>query len=39
MTGIYNVRNYVRFGVLDREQTTFANLLKRAGYATRIAGK
>jgi arylsulfatase A len=39
MTGIYNVRNYVRFGVLDPEQTTFANLLKRDGYATCVVGK
>ncbi len=39
MTGIYNVRNYVEFGTLDREQTTFANLLKKKGYATCIAGK
>ena len=39
MTGIYNVRNYVKFGVLDRNQTTFAHLLKNAGYATCIAGK
>ena len=39
MTGIYNVRNYVNFGTLDRKQTTFAHLLKNAGYATCIAGK
>ncbi len=39
MTGIYNVRNYVKFGVLDRSQTTFAHLFKKAGYATCIAGK
>ena len=39
MTGIYNVRNYVKFGVLDRNQTTFAHLLKNAGYATCVAGK
>ena len=39
MTGQYNVRNYVKFGWLDREQTTFANQLKAAGYATAIAGK
>jgi arylsulfatase A len=39
MTGIYNVRNYVGFARLDRKQTTFANLLKKAGYATCIAGK
>ncbi len=39
MTGIYNVRNYTRFGQLDRKQTTFAHLLKKAGYATCVAGK
>ncbi len=39
MTGIYNVRNYVRFGALDRGQTTFAHLFKKAGYATGIVGK
>jgi arylsulfatase A len=39
MTGIYNVRNYVKFGLLDRQQTTFAHLLKQQGYATCIAGK
>ena len=39
MTGQYNVRNYVKFGVLDRGQTTFAHQLKAAGYATGIAGK
>lgn len=39
MTGIYNVRNYVRFGLLDRDQTTFAHLLKANGYSTCIAGK
>jgi len=39
MTGEYNVRNYVKFGKLDRGQTTFAHQLKKAGYATCIAGK
>ncbi|MEC9094352.1 MAG: sulfatase-like hydrolase/transferase [Planctomycetota bacterium] len=39
MTGQYNVRNYVKFGILDRGQTTFAHQLKAAGYATCIAGK
>ena len=39
MTGQYNVRNYVKFGWLDSEQTTFAHQLKAAGYATAIAGK
>jgi len=39
MTGLYNVRNYTRFGELDRAQTTFAHRLKQAGYATGIFGK
>ena len=39
MTGQYNVRNYVEFGVLDRGQTTFAHQLKTVGYKTCIAGK
>ncbi len=39
MTGIYNVRNYVRFGLLDKKQTTFAQLYRQAGYTTGIAGK
>ncbi len=37
MTGQYNVRNYVKFGMLDRGQTTFAHQLKATGYATCIA--
>jgi arylsulfatase A len=39
MTGMYNVRNYTRFGRLQRNQTTFAHPLKRAGYATCVVGK
>jgi len=39
MTGLSNVRNYTRFGNLDREQKTFAHYFKDAGYATAIAGK
>ncbi|MBD3383840.1 sulfatase-like hydrolase/transferase [candidate division KSB1 bacterium] len=39
LTGIYNVRNYTDFGVLDKNETTFANLFKNAGYATCIVGK
>jgi len=39
MTGIYNVRNYVRFALLDPAQTTFAHVLKDTGYATCVAGK
>ena len=39
MTGLYNVRNYIDFGMLDRHATTFAHLLKPAGYVTGICGK
>ena len=39
MTGIYNVRNYVRFGLLEESQTTFAHLFQKAGYATCVVGK
>src|SRR3954451_2065621 len=39
MTGQSNVRNYVRFGYLPPDQTTFANRLRDAGYRTAIAGK
>lgn len=39
MTGKYNNRNYVVFGVMDNTQKTFAHYLKDAGYATGIAGK
>jgi len=39
MTGQYNVRNYEKFGLLPRNQVTFAHQLKAAGYATAIAGK
>lgn len=39
MTGMFNVRNYVRFGLLDRKQKTFAHTFKAAGYITCIAGK
>ena len=36
MTGRSNVRNYLNFGTLVRTETTFAHLLKRAGYATAV---
>ena len=39
MTGQSNARNYIRFGMVDPKATTFAQLLKQAGYATGIAGK
>jgi arylsulfatase A len=39
MTGIYNSRNYLRFGLLDPKAVTFANILRDSGYDTCIAGK
>ena len=39
MTGRYNFRNYRRFGTLEKDQKTFAHVLKDAGYATCIVGK
>ncbi|MCA9204414.1 MAG: sulfatase-like hydrolase/transferase, partial [Planctomycetales bacterium] len=39
MTGLYNVRNYIRFGYMDPDSTTFGNLFQRAGYSTCIVGK
>ena len=39
MTGLYNIRNYVQFGSMASDSTTFAHLLKQAGYATCMAGK
>lgn len=39
MTGRYNIFNYIRFGELPRTERTFAQLLKRAGYATAVCGK
>jgi arylsulfatase A len=39
MTGRSNARNYVRFGVFDFREKTFAHILKSVGYETCIAGK
>ena len=39
MTGIYNQRNYVKFGLLDPKARTFGNVMKDAGYRTCIVGK
>ena len=39
MTGRDGYRNYVRFGTLDRSETTFGTVLKNAGCATAVAGK
>lgn len=39
MTGMNNKRNYIEFEVLGRKETTFAHLLKKAGYTTCMVGK
>ena len=39
MTGKYNFRNYEEFGYLRNGETTFGNLMQKAGYKTMIAGK
>ncbi|CAN5804343.1 sulfatase-like hydrolase/transferase [soil metagenome] len=39
MTGLYNSRNYIQFGLLDPKAFTFGNLLQDAGYATCVVGK
>lgn len=39
MTGKYNFRNYVGFGILDPEETTFGHWMQEAGYTTCIVGK
>lgn len=39
MTGVYNSRNYVKFGKLKTGSYTFGNLLRDAGYATCVVGK
>lgn len=39
MTGKYNFRNYQHFMYLDPNETTFAHVLRDAGYRTMIAGK
>lgn len=39
LTGIYNVRNYVNFGLLDTSQVTMAQVFRSAGYTTGVVGK
>lgn len=39
MTGKYNFRNYVSFGLLDAQEKTFGHYMQRAGYKTLVAGK
>ncbi len=39
MTGKYNHRNWICFGILDPAEKTFGHLMSAAGYRTCIAGK
>lgn len=39
MTGKYNNRNYIGFGLLDPKEITFGTLMQQQGYRTCIAGK
>lgn len=39
MTGKYNHRNWLYFGILDPAERTFGHLMQDAGYETAIAGK
>ncbi|MEJ7694201.1 sulfatase-like hydrolase/transferase [Daejeonella sp.] len=39
MTGKYNHRNYVGFGLLDPKEKTFGHYMKDLGYTTLVAGK
>ena len=38
-TGKYNFRNYTKWGSMNPSETTIANLMHDAGYATCVAGK
>jgi len=39
MTGQSNIRNYSTFGILNKEEKTFAHMLQKNGYKTAISGK
>ncbi|MFP6588546.1 MAG: sulfatase-like hydrolase/transferase, partial [Pirellulaceae bacterium] len=39
MTGIYNHRNWVAFGILDPQAKTFGHYMQEVGYETCIVGK
>lgn len=39
MTGKYNFRNYIGFGLLDPDERTFGHLMQEAGYKTCVVGK
>jgi arylsulfatase A len=39
LTGKYNFRNYIKWGVMDSSERTIGNMMKDAGYATGFFGK
>ena len=39
MTGLYNNRNWLYFGILDPKAKTIGHYMQEAGYNTCIAGK
>lgn len=39
MTGRYSFRNYTGWGQIPDDEITFGHMLKKAGYATALAGK
>jgi arylsulfatase A-like enzyme len=39
MTGKYNFRNYIGFGLIAQDEVTFGHLFSNAGYKTCISGK
>ena len=39
MTGKYNFRNYIGFGLLDPSEVTMGHIFSQAGYKTCISGK
>jgi len=39
MTGLYNQRNWIAFGILDPGAKTFGHWMQEAGYKTCVAGK
>ncbi|MAU64879.1 MAG: arylsulfatase [Dehalococcoidia bacterium] len=39
MTGKYNFRNYIGFGLIRPEETTFGHIFSNSGYNTCISGK
>lgn len=39
MTGKYNFRNYIGFGLIAQDEVTFGHLFANAGYKTCISGK